>query len=210
MQGDVGRLPSVGAFPIFSPLSAPLSVSITMVPDELFAEKTSADYIDPAEDPICNPGLHCHCHLHPESLSPGPLTLSPRTPLSIATIHNTYSLLATPHYPHPHSACHPPTLQRNLHSIPSGAALLNPSPFSPQLLTQRLSLARHSLFGRGARARRGHWRRAILLNDAQRLRLDRLLSRRGIGETMRRGASAHRCGLLACAAYLRTSATERT
>jgi len=53
--GDLGNLPSVDdrEIPIFaSDAAAALSVSITMVPGDLFEGKSASDYIDPAEDPI--------------------------------------------------------------------------------------------------------------------------------------------------------------
>ena len=57
-QGDLGGVPKVDErdIPLFaSDAAASLSVSITMVPDDLFAGKQASDYIDPAEDPICAP-----------------------------------------------------------------------------------------------------------------------------------------------------------
>jgi len=54
-KGDLGKLPATDAqdVPIFaSDAATALSVSITMVPDDLYAGKSAADYIDPAEDPI--------------------------------------------------------------------------------------------------------------------------------------------------------------
>jgi len=54
-KGDLGEYLSLDDLevPIFaSDTAASLSVSITMVPSHLFADKSAADYIDPAEDPI--------------------------------------------------------------------------------------------------------------------------------------------------------------
>jgi len=54
-QGDLGASPKVDEHevPIFaSDAAAALSMSVTMVPDEVFAGKSASDYVDPAEDPI--------------------------------------------------------------------------------------------------------------------------------------------------------------
>ena len=55
-QGDIGAEPKVDEreIPLFaSDAAAALSMSVTMVPEEVFAGKSASDYVDPAEDPIC-------------------------------------------------------------------------------------------------------------------------------------------------------------
>jgi len=54
-QGDIGAEPKVDEreIPLFaSDAAAALSMSVTMVPEEVFAGKSASDYVDPAEDPI--------------------------------------------------------------------------------------------------------------------------------------------------------------
>ena len=150
-----------------------MSLSITIVPDNIFADRTSDEFLDPSEDPVRVP---VRVPLWPSAA---------RTQARARARPRGQPSRRRPSARVPHDHAH--------HCRRSRLSVLPAAHSFRAARTQRLTPARSSSFvvaaDLGACARRRHGRRRVLFDDAQRYVLRRVLQGRRGRRALRRGAA---------------------